>query len=56
MRTLNILSKEDIEKIIKSDLEKFRAEIYENYNRLLDRMADLEQIIKIYGGKLKIEK
>jgi len=45
-------SQEDMQSIAKNEIEKISKDIYEQLNKLLDRINNLEQIFKIYNRRM----
>ena len=56
MQTINIMSRKEIEEIVKHRCEVLRDNIFEEIQKFHNRLNDLESIIKIYNGKVSFKK
>lgn len=55
MKTINIYSQEDMNKIVKAETDKLRSEMYEILDKLRERVINLEDLIRIYEGRIRID-
>jgi hypothetical protein len=54
MKTVNILTREDMKSVVKETIRKELSAIYEEQHKQRVRIADLEQIIKSRKGGLRL--
>ena len=54
MKSINfkVISKGDVENIVKTANDKLSAELYEQLNKLLERVNNLEHLFRLYNGKI----
>ncbi len=52
MKTIDILSREDIKEIINKKLEECISDIYKRLDKIRIRLSDIENILKLSKDKL----
>jgi len=48
MQSINVLSKKDVQEMIEKEFEKLRKQIYQELNKIRNKILDLEQLIKYF--------
>lgn len=56
MKTIDVINMEDIKKVAKEIIRKETAFIYVQLDKQARRLGDIEQLIRIYNGKIKVGK
>lgn len=48
MRNIDIISKADVEEIVNKKVEAVKTEIYKDLNKLLSRLVNMQDTLRVY--------